>query len=59
MSPTASEADSVIEPGQLLKELEQRQDEVLDQLDRLDAQLQEVLQGLGVTLDPDSESELA
>lgn len=38
------------QPGQLLKELEQRQDEVLEQLDALDLQLQDVLKGLGVTL---------
>ena len=50
MSPTpASHTDS--EPGQLLHELERRQDEVLTQLDDLDAKLTEVLKGLGVASD--------
>lgn len=35
------------EPGHLLADLEQRQDDVLSQLDELDAQLTEVLKGLG------------
>lgn len=34
------------EPGGLLDELERRQDSVLDQLDDLDAKLNEVLKGL-------------
>ena len=42
-------------PGQLLRELEQRQDDVLEQLDALDHQLQEVLKGLGVTLENDQD----
>ena len=41
------------EPGQLLAELEERQDDVLHQLDELDAQLREVLKGL----EPPSETE--
>ena len=49
MSPTPSTQTSDYQPGQLLKELEQRQDEVLAQLDDLDAKLREVLQGLGAT----------
>lgn len=55
MSPAATEP----EPGQLLYELEQRQDEVLQQLDALDAKLNEVLQGLGVTVEEDSEAGFA
>ena len=51
MSPTPTSQASDIEPGQLLKELEQRQDDVLAQLDALDAKLEEVLKGLGVTVD--------
>ncbi|KAA1259327.1 hypothetical protein LF1_18580 [Rubripirellula obstinata] len=51
MSPTPTHQVDDQEPGQLLRELEQRQDDVLDQLDALDSQLQEVLKGLGVTLD--------
>jgi hypothetical protein len=49
MSPTPTSHVSDSEPGQLLKELEQRQDDVLEQLDALDAQLREVLEGLGVS----------
>lgn len=48
-TPTSQVADS--EPGQLLEDLERRQDDVLAQLDDLDAKLTEVLRGLGVTLD--------
>ncbi len=51
MSPHPTSATSEHEPGQLLYELEQRQDDVLAQLDELDAKLTEVLQGLGVTMD--------
>ena len=58
MSPTPTSHASDLEPGQLLKELEQRQDEVLEQLDALDNQLQEVLRGLGVTLDDEIDQEL-
>ena len=47
------------EPGQLLHDLEQRQDEVLEQLDDLDAKLEEVLKGLGVTQDEADEPDLA
>ena len=47
-----------LEPGQLLNELEQRQDDVLEQLDALDTQLQEVLRGLGVTLEEDLDEDL-
>jgi hypothetical protein len=51
MSPTPTSHTPADEPGQLLLELEQRQDEVLNELDALDAKLKEVLQGLGVTLE--------
>jgi len=58
MSPTQTSQVADIEPGQLLNELEQRQDDVLEQLDALDNQLQEVLRGLGVTLDDDLDEDL-
>ncbi|TWT84025.1 hypothetical protein CA13_54990 [Planctomycetes bacterium CA13] len=57
MSPTPTSTVDASEPGQLLNDLERRQDDVLAQLDALDAQLTEVLKGLGVTpedeIDPD------
>ncbi|MCG8653014.1 MAG: hypothetical protein MI861_24445 [Pirellulales bacterium] len=59
MSPTPASHTSESEPGQLLSELEQRQDEVLMELDALDAKLNEVLTGLGVTLEEELEQELA
>jgi hypothetical protein len=40
-------------PGQLLHDLEQRQDDVLQQLDDLDAKLNEVLKGLSASMDND------
>ena len=40
-----------IEPGQLLEELESRQDDVLQQLDELDSKIKDVLKELGATLD--------
>ena len=46
MSPTPTSLQDS-EPGQLLNELERRQDEVLEQLDDLDAKLTEVLRELG------------
>ena len=58
MSPSPASHTSETEPGQLLKELEQRQDEVLAQLDDLDAKLRDVLQGLGVTPDEVVDGEL-
>ncbi len=58
MSPTQTSHVADIEPGQLLNELEQRQDDVLEQLDALDTQLQEVLRGLGVTLEDDLDEDL-
>ena len=59
MSPTPTHQVEEQEPGQLLRELEQRQVDVLDQLDALDTQLQEVLKGLGVTLDNDFDADVA
>ncbi len=58
MSPPATSHLKDLEPGQLLKDLEQRQDEVLEQLDRLDSQLEEVLRGLGVTSEDEMDEEL-
>ena len=55
MSP-ASPPPEAIEPGQLLKELEQRQDDVLAQIDELDEKVRQVLQGLGVSLDESDET---
>ncbi len=59
MSPIPTSHSSETEPGQLLNELEQRQDEVLSQLDALDAKLQEVLKGLGVSMEEEIEEDLA
>ena len=42
------------EPGSLLADLNRRQDEVLEQLDELDAKLIEVLKGLGATMDDEA-----
>jgi hypothetical protein len=58
MSPSPTSQTSDTEPGQLLKELEKRQDEVLQQLDELDTKLQEVLHGLGVTIDEPIDQDL-
>jgi hypothetical protein len=58
MSPTPLSHASEYEPGQLLNELEQRQDEVLIELDELDAKLREVLRGLGVTVEDDCDETL-
>ena len=58
MSPTPTSQISDTEPGQLLKELEQRQDDVLEQLDALDAKLEEVLKGLGVTAQDEIDQDL-
>ena len=41
-----------------MKELERRQDEVLQQLDDLDSRLREVLEGLGVTVEDEIDPEL-
>ena len=58
MSPPPTSITAEQEPGQLLKELEQRQDEVLEQLEALDQKLNDVLSGLGVTMDEESEAEI-
>lgn len=58
MSPTPSSLAADTEPGQLLRELEQRQDDVLKQLDDLDSRLRDVLSGLGVTLEDEIDTEL-
>ncbi|MEX0825105.1 MAG: hypothetical protein WD119_03015 [Pirellulaceae bacterium] len=48
MSPVQSSPPSDPAPGGLLYELERRQDDVLAQLDELDAQVKELLSSLGV-----------
>jgi hypothetical protein len=58
MSPLPTSLAPDVEPGQLLKDLEQRQDDVLKQLDDLDARLRDVLEGLGVTFDEQVDPEL-
>jgi hypothetical protein len=58
MSPAPTSLATDTEPGQLLKELEHRQDEVLKQLDDLDSRLRDVLEGLGVTIDNEIDAEL-
>src|SRR6056297_2806317 len=55
MSPAVISQISDPEPGQLLRELEKRQDEVLSDLDALDAKLQDVLRGLGVRIEDEIE----
>lgn len=55
-TPTSQVADS--EPGQLLQDLERRQDDVLAQLDDLDAKLTAVLRGLGVTMDDSIDADI-
>lgn len=58
MSPTPTSNVDTLEPGQLLLDLERRQDDVLLQLDALDAQLNEVLKGLGVTIDEEIDQDM-
>lgn len=58
MSPQPTSLAADTEPGQLLRELEERQDDVLEQLNALDAQLRQVLEGLGVTIEDDIDPEL-
>lgn len=55
-SASSSPPTTEKEPGHLLHELERRQDQVLEQLDELDAKLTEVLQGLGVTISSEIDS---
>jgi hypothetical protein len=59
MSPIPSSHTQDTEPGQLLNELERRQDDVLKQLDDLEDQLNEVLKGLGVAAEDEVENDLA
>ena len=59
MSPTPTSQVADYEPGQLLRELEQRQDDAMAQLDELDEKLNEVLKGLGVTPEDESEIDVA
>ena len=56
MSPTPTNHSIDQEPGQLLDDLERRQDEVLLELDALDAKLIEVLKGLGASTDDEAEA---
>ena len=58
MSPIPSPQANDSEPGQLLNELESRQDDVLQQLDELESQLDEVLKGLGVSAEPAADQDL-
>ena len=55
MSPTPASHSVDHQPGQLLDDLERRQDEVLLELDALDARLTEVLSGLGVSCEEEAE----
>ena len=59
MLPNPSSHTLDPEPGQLLNELERRQDDVLEQLDNLEAQLDEVLKGLGVSSEQEPDLDLA
>ncbi len=59
MSPIPSPNAHETEPGQLLNELERRQDDVIQQLDDLESQLDEVLKGLGVSTDHEVDQDLA
>ena len=56
-TPTSLANDS--QAGQLLQELEARQDDVLQQLDDLDAKLHAVLKGLGVSIEEEPVVECA
>ncbi len=51
MSPTPTSQTDESEPGQLLYELERRQDEALSELEALESRLRDVLAGLGVATD--------
>lgn len=55
MSTVPNAVDLQDAPGQLLRELERRQDDVLSQLDMLNAQVEAVLGKLGIRLDADPE----
>lgn len=51
MFPTDLSDSEEIAPGQLLADLERRQDDVLAQLDDLENKLRDVLQGLNVEME--------
>lgn len=53
---TADRAEADEQAGNLLADLERRQDDVLAQLDELDRRVSDLLRGLGVTLIEDSET---
>lgn len=54
-APAEQPAEQSGEPGSLLKELEARQDEVLESLAELDQQICDVLRDCGVTIDGEEE----
>jgi len=53
MTPLPLNDATETRPGQLLRELEKRQDDVLNQLDDLEAKIAEVLRGLNVEAESD------
>lgn len=53
MSVTSAAVDTEEGPGHLLRELERRQDDVLAQLDQLNAEVEAVLGKLGIQIDPE------
>jgi len=53
MTPLPLQDATENRPGQLLRELEKRQDDVLTQLDDLEAKIAEVLRGLNVEVETD------
>jgi hypothetical protein len=52
----AEKAEADEQAGNLLADLERRQDDVLAQLDELDRRVSDLLRGLGVTLIEDAEA---
>jgi len=56
ISIAAEKAEADEQAGNLLADLERRQDDVLAQLDDLDRRVSDLLRGLGVTLIDDAES---
>ena len=54
MSATSAAADIDGGPGNLLRELERRQDDVLAQLDQLNAEVEAVLGKLGIQVDAEA-----
>ena len=51
-------AERDLEAGQILLQLERRQDDVLSQLDDLEQKLSSILRGLGVTLADDQQADI-